>query len=107
MNANGTTERISRARQAVGELIDIVHAEGPGTEQWYRMLLDIRDTLADSERAEAQVLADAASMFDALYAGPRNFSEFHVSRPDEAERLAANSRLSRVIDQLESALRTA
>lgn len=107
MSTNGATERISRARQAVGELIDIVYGEGPGTEQWYRMLLDIRDTLAHSELAEERVLADAAAMFDALYAGPRNFSEFYVSRPDEAERLTANRRLSQVVDRLAGALHTA
>jgi hypothetical protein len=49
MSANGTAERLARARRAVAELIEIVHAEGrPGTEAWYRMLLDIRDTLPDS-----------------------------------------------------------
>jgi hypothetical protein len=106
MSANGTAERLSVARQAVSELIDIVRAEGrPGTETWYRMLLDIRDTLADSTEAGEGALADAAEMFDALYAGPRNFSEFHIWRTDEQERLAANRRLSQLIDELESVLR--
>lgn len=118
MSANGTAERLSVARQAVAELIDIVRAEGrPGTEGWYRMLLDIRDTLADAGDATdsgnsagaagERALADAAAMFDALYAGPRNFSEFHIWRTDEPERLAANRRLSQLIDELESALRAA
>ena len=101
-------ERLSRARQAVAELIDIVHAEGrPGTESWYRMLLDIRDTLADSGKADERALGEAANMFAALYAGPRNFSEFHIWRTGEPERLAANRRLSQVIDELDSALRAA
>ncbi|HZB31782.1 MAG TPA: hypothetical protein VE465_16615 [Streptosporangiaceae bacterium] len=108
MSADATAERLSRAQLAVTELIDIVHAEGrPGTEAWYRMLLDMRDTLADSTKTDERALAETATMFDALYAGPRNFSEFHIWRTDEPERLAANRRLTQVVDELESALRTA
>jgi hypothetical protein len=99
MNAD---ERISRARHAVGELIDIVHGEGPGGETWYRMLLDIRDTLSGET---PHTLTEAAAQFDALYSAPRNFSEFHIWRTDEPERLAANRRLSEIIDELEDALR--
>lgn len=105
MSAAETSRRLSRARQAVDELIDIVHGAGPAGQNWYLMLLDIRDALADSGRPEEQSLTVAAGMFDALYSGPRNFSEFHVWRTDEAERLAANQRLSQVIHELESALR--
>jgi hypothetical protein len=105
MSAAETGQRVSRARQAVDELIDIVHGEGPGGQAWYLMLLDIRDTLADSARPEEQKLTGAAEMFDALYSGPRNFSEFHVWRTDETERLAANQRLTTIIEELESALR--
>jgi hypothetical protein len=96
--------RLSTARQAVNNLIEIVHGEGPWAVQWYRMLLDIRDALAEKSPSPRDALDTATAMFDALYAGPYNFADFYVMREDQAARVAANERLSEIIDTLRAAL---
>ncbi|MGH3391357.1 MAG: hypothetical protein ACRDOO_21010 [Actinomadura sp.] len=96
--------RLATARQAVNSLIDIVHGEGPWAVQWSRMLLDIRDALAEEGMPSSDVLATVAAMFDALYEGPYNFADFYVMRDDHAARVAANERLSEIVDTLRTTL---
>jgi hypothetical protein len=97
--------RRAGAAAAVAQLIEIVRGHGPGTETWYRTLLDLRDVLADSTAPDQASLNEASAMFDSLYAGPRNFSEFNIWREDEAERLRENRRVESIIRDLETNLR--
>lgn len=105
MSETDSALRVSQAQQAVNELINIVHDEGPRAVQWYRMLLDIRDALAATGQPPQDVLATASAMFDALYSGPYNFADFYIARPDQDERIAANQRFSEIVDALSVALR--
>src|SRR5512139_3687293 len=89
--------RIAEARRAVDELLEIVQGEGRGAAQWYRMLLDLRDALADTSDPPPRVLGTAAAMFDEFYAGPCNFADFYVMRASKQERVAANEHLSTVV----------
>lgn len=92
------------ASAAVVELMKIVSSVGYGAEVWYRDLSDIRDVIADPERSDEIALSDASEMFDSLYDGPRNFSDFYIWRDEEAERSAANQRLEAVVSDLKRIL---
>jgi hypothetical protein len=103
MNEDDSARRISQARRAIDELIEIVHGEGPWAVQWYRMLLDVRDALAATE-SPRDALGTASAMFDALYSRPYNFADFYIARPDRQERIAANQRFSEIVDEVREAL---
>lgn len=103
MSDDDSAHRISQARRAIDELIEIVHGEGPWAVQWYRRLLDIRDALAATE-SPRDVLGTASAMFDALYSGPYNFADFHITRPDQQDRVAANQRFSEIVEELRGTL---
>jgi hypothetical protein len=104
MSEDDSARRISQARRATDEVIEIVNGEGPWAAQWYRMLLDIRDALA-ATGSPRDVLDTASAMFDALYSGPYNFADFYVARPDQQKRIAANRRFSEIVDELREELR--
>ena len=100
MTAPDAAARRAGATAALVRLIAIVRGHGPGAETWYRILNGMRDVLADPGVPDDVALGQASGMFGALYAAPRNFSEFNIWHEDEAERLRANRELDSAITHL-------
>ena len=74
------------------ELAELLRREG-GRDAliWRQRLFEI---------VGAQDAATAKDVFDGMYAGGRNFADFHIWRSDEAERIALNERVSGLTDRL-------
>jgi hypothetical protein len=104
MTAQNPGSRRQIASAAVKQLIDVTLSHGPGAEAWYLKLLDIRDVLG-SAAPDEDVLRDAAEMFDSLYVGPRNFSDFYIWSEDESERITENRRVEDTVRTLRDCLR--
>jgi len=104
MTAHSLTARREAASAAVRQLIEMVTSHGPGAEVWYRKLLDIRDVLG-STMPDQEALRVAAAMFDSLYAGPRNFSDFYIWREDESARIRENQKVEDAVRTLRECLR--
>jgi hypothetical protein len=79
-------------REVAEELADLLRREG-GRDAliWQQRLREI---------AAADDAAAAKDVFDGMYAGGRNFADFHIWRTDEAERIALNERVSELTDRL-------
>lgn len=90
--------RQQQARQVAGALADLLRQEG-GRDGlvWQQRLRQVAHNLSVED---ASALAVAREDFDSLYAGGRNFADFHIWRTDEAERIALNERVSELTDQL-------
>lgn len=104
MTAHSLAARRVAASAAVRQLIEMVTSHGPGAEVWYRKLLDIRDVLS-SATPDQEALRDAAAMFDSLYVGPRNFSDFSIWREDEAARISENQKVEDAVRALRECLK--
>ena len=101
-------ERLQCARMAVVELVTAVTREGSRGAFWLPRLQDLRDTLADDRRPAQQVLTDAASLCELLYAAPRdNFADFYLVNVDPQTRAADNRRLTAAAENLRTALHAA
>ncbi|MFI0450859.1 hypothetical protein [Actinomadura sp. 6N118] len=100
MTEDAPTDRLTSARQVMDELVEIVHSQGRRTLGSYLMLLDIRDSLADTSKSPEEILTIAAAMVDAIYSGPHNFAEFFVVRDDQEEMIAANEHVEELIARL-------
>lgn len=98
-------ERLRVAREAITEVLGAVEREGRRGAFWLPRLRDLRDVLHTADRPADQAVADAADMFDALYAAPRdNFGDFYLEGSDQQPRAAANRQFSAVVDALDAAL---
>jgi hypothetical protein len=97
--------RVLAARGLVAELADIVERGGYEGAVWYRKLQDIATVLGETDRPAQDLLRDAAEMLDAMYEGPRNFSDFHIYRDDPVSRVAANENLAALVGELTTMLR--
>jgi hypothetical protein len=95
-------ERIAAARATAEELSEIIRGEGRAGLVWQQRMRQIVDDLSVSDTADA--LAAARERFDSLYAGGRNFADFHLWRTDESQRIAANERLSGLVKRLRELL---
>jgi len=118
--------RPRRADSAVMRLLPLLHEVPVTTAHTAQRLLGVSDPAA---RAALEELADAkilsrkrvdrgrrrtgaggagrgAERFDSMYAGGRNFSDFHIWRTDPAERVAANEELSSLVERLRDLLHT-
>jgi hypothetical protein len=91
--------RAVAARAGAAELADIIAGEGRAGQVWQQRIRQIAAELG----ADGSLRA-ARERFDSLYAGGRNFSDFHIWRTDEAERIAANERLSTLVGRLRTLL---
>lgn len=104
MTGKDARSRRAAAAAAAGRLAETIKLEGdPSAYAWYLKLLDIRDVL-DSPASDEEALGEAAVMFDALYEGPRNFSDFNIWREDVAARVRENKRVEDDVRILEESL---
>ncbi|QLE72392.1 hypothetical protein FGW37_12985 [Streptomyces rectiverticillatus] len=103
MTARAPESRRQRATAVAAQLAEIVYEEGRKYAFSYLTLMDIRDTLADPEAEAETALAEAAQRFDGLCRA-RNFSEFYVYIDDWEQRVAANERVKKLVNDLRSLL---
>jgi hypothetical protein len=96
--------RVDTARDVARELSRIILAEGRQGLVWQQRMRQIADDLSVPDATDDERLAAARENFASLYAGGRNFSDFHIWRTDETERIAANQRLSTLVGQLRTLL---
>jgi hypothetical protein len=98
-------ERLAAARAAVAHLVDAVAGEGRRGAFWLPRLQQVQQSLAAADRPADQVLADAATLEDLLYAAPRdNFADFYLVNVDSARRAEANRRFTAAAQSLHAAL---
>jgi len=104
MNADDLRARIAAAKSATAQLAAVVAEGGRDALVWQQRLRQIAADLNVTDAPERQVLDAARERFDSLYAGGRNFSDFHLWRTDPAERITVNERLSALTEQLSKLL---
>lgn len=98
-------ERLAAARAAVSHLVADVAGEGRRGAFWLPRLQELLQTLAATDRPADQVLADAATLEDLLYAAPRdNFADFYLANVDPQRRVEENRRFSAATQALHAAL---
>ncbi len=98
--------RIDAAKTTADELAAVVGGEGRDGLVWQQRLRQVAADLAVADAPEREVLDAARERFDSMYAGGRNFSDFHIWRTDPAERVAANEELSSLVERLRDLLHT-
>lgn len=96
--------RVDAAHAIAEELSRIIGIEGPSATVWQQRLQQIAHNLSVPDATDDQRLAAAREGFDSLYAGGRNFTDFHLWRTHEAERIAVNERLSQLVARLKELL---
>ena len=97
-------ERIVEARQTAEELAEVIRAEGRDGLVWQQRVRQVAADLSAPGATDTERLAVARERFGSLYAGGRNFADFHIWRTGEAERIAANERLSELVRRLRELL---
>ncbi len=101
----GADARLRTAQNAITEILAAVQQQGRRGAFWLPRLRDLRDTLHAPDRPAEQALADAAAMFDLLYAAPRdNFADFYLDGAETPQRAAANRQYCAAVDALNAAL---
>lgn len=96
--------RIDDARDTADELARVIAAEGRDGLLWQQRLQQVAADLAVVGAPHREVLDAARDRFDRMYAGGRNFSDFHIWRTDPVARVAANEALSVLVERLRSLL---
>jgi hypothetical protein len=96
--------RVDTAREGAVELSGILLAEGRQALVWQQRMRQIAADLTVPDATDGERLAAARDRFDSLYAGGRNFADFHIWRADQAERIAVNERLSALVQRLRGLL---
>jgi hypothetical protein len=98
-------ERLAAARAAVAHLVTAVAGEGRRGAFWLPRLQEVQQTLTAADRPADQVLADAATLEDLLYAAPRdNFADFYLANVDSPRRAEENRRFTAAAQRLHAAL---
>jgi hypothetical protein len=106
MSTGEMRARIDAAKTTADELAAVVGGEGRDGLVWQQRLRQVAADLAVADAPEREVLDAARERFDSMYAGVRNFSDFHICRTDPAERVAANEELSSLVERLRDLLHT-
>lgn len=97
-------ERLAAARAAVAQLIASVAREGRRGAFWLPRLQDLQQTLT-ADRPATEILTDAATQEDLLYAAPHdNFADFYLVDVDSQRRVEENRRFSAAAQTLHAAL---
>ncbi|GAB1690816.1 hypothetical protein [Krasilnikovia sp. M28-CT-15] len=105
MTASDPHETIAAATRAAAQLRELVLREAPRGVRlaWAEQLRQVVDILTTDDDP-AEVLKYAMLTFDRLYSGGRNFSDFHVERPDRAAMVAENEQLAALTGELHGLL---
>jgi hypothetical protein len=98
--------RVRAALDLIPQLADIVVREGYEGLPWYHRFRGIGAVLSESDRPARDRLQEATDLLDAMYEGGRNFSDFHIYRADLELRRAENRKLSALVNELRTLLRT-
>ncbi|OJF15390.1 hypothetical protein BG844_04625 [Couchioplanes caeruleus subsp. caeruleus] len=89
----------------MAELVAAVTQEGRRGAFWLPRLRDLQDALGVEDRPAGQILTDAATLEDLLYAAPRdNFADFYLLTVDPQQRAEQNRRFTAAAETLHAAL---
>ena len=96
--------RLAAALGLLTRLSETVLRERGDGAVWNRYFLDMRTVLGMEDRPAEDRLGEAAEIFDSMYKGPRNFTDFYLHRDDPHERVAANEQFSALVAELSTQL---
>ena len=97
-------DQLTAARSLVDQVAAIVRRERYDGLVWSQRLERIAAVLDDAEVPVAERLAAAQVMVREMYAGPRNFADFHLFRGEPATVAEDNRRLSVLTAELTEVL---